>query len=182
MTLSVTLSLCAQTPPPPATGPTMEQTADFINQAFAKEGHIVISSSWVVLGSTVTGRNDYFAQKVVLQQPCTLSFQYSNNYLSGSGGTGVSTTAQGLLLDLADPLTLSVEDDKKWSPDSWPILLAATPKQPVPFFNGTLGGDDWLTQPRIMGYFLDQDTATRVAKAYIHAMVLCRKPTQPSLF
>ena len=36
--------------------------------------------------------------------------------------------------------------------------------------------------PVALGYFQNEDTAKRVAKAYIHAMVLCSAAAKPSLF
>jgi len=38
------------------------------------------------------------------------------------------------------------------------------------------------TETITIGTFYDKDLADRVAKAYIHAIVLCHKPEAPSLF
>lgn len=40
----------------------------------------------------------------------------------------------------------------------------------------------WTGQEVILGSFIGKDLAQRIAKAYIHAMVLCHKPEAPSLF
>ncbi|MDR3751269.1 MAG: hypothetical protein P4K94_07250 [Terracidiphilus sp.] len=95
---------------------------------------------------------------------------------------------QELHLDALDPRTISVVSNEvvrtsirlltgkdTWPGKTIPETFSVTIKRPS---SETKGNTEMIT----IGTFYDKDLADRVAKAYIHAIVLCHKPEAPSLF
>ena len=95
---------------------------------------------------------------------------------------------QDLHLDILDPRTISVVSNEvvrssiflvsgvgTWPGKTNPETFSVTLKRPS---SRTKGETETIT----IGTFYDKDLADRVAKAYIHAIVLCHKPETPPLF
>jgi len=154
--------LRAQTPTPSTSGsavsesgPTIEQTIAFINEKLPK------------------------GQLVRPEGSCGLI--YSSSFIVvGSGKESVDRIL--LFLDRTDPLSVSVGVTHNTYPTGYEIRLerAVFERQAGAFTDPAP-----VSTPRqlLIGPFFDsQDTANRVAKALIHAMVLCHKDEKPSLF
>jgi hypothetical protein len=158
--LAAMLHLHAQTPTPiptqssaPASGPTMEQTIAFINDAFIKEGIISM------------GTVQETSQSADLESPCLLAYHTTQRTIRS--GETVTLNMWKIDLEKDDPLTLKIiQFDTYYGIQ---IIRSAYSDEPNLAFS-------------YVGVFRDKTTAERVAKAYIHAMVLCHKPEAPSLF
>jgi hypothetical protein len=213
------------TPSQPVSGPTMEQTIAFINDAFRKTASFEFAPEKANPSGT-TGWNKKCASQATYTQhfflirkqstsfsvPSTLNMVSEGAHIivtdaptldkngcakanaagetltrsSVSTETGVKSEVP---LDALDPLSISIDlapgdsrpilvgaDDKPTSPyQVFPELFLLTVKQKPA--NG-LGSPVSVT----LGWFYDKPLAERVAKAFIHAIVLCHKPDAPSLF
>ena len=189
--LAAMLNLHAQTPTPiptqssaPVSGPTMEQTIGFINDAFAQHGHFQVDydPDWLIIFNKVLW------QKLSQTAPCELLYESSDGIQvrkreDWTPEAPVSfTDSQKIRLNEVDPRALSV--------------VQANPKAPATLRESTVrlaveDNHDYLVGGRPsdrqknrmdLGVFVNQDIAESVAKAYIHAIVLCHKPEAPSLF
>ena len=113
--------------------------------------------------------------------------------------TNVSTTKAGLVtrnelhLDVVDPRTVIVISNEvvRWetrvigvgpnlASDYYP--LKTTPETYTINIKRPSSQTKGVTETVAVGTFYDKDLADRVAKAYIHAIVLCHKPETPPLF
>jgi hypothetical protein len=181
-TLALTLHLQAQTPapappPPPASGPTMEQTIAFINGALTKQGELRYVWANALDQDDSIIANQHMAQT----RPCELTFKFTEIKCTicgrhrGDHNSEMYTNeaTEVLRLDIADPLTILVR-----KMNSEPQVYVPTVQQPK---NGDVQSTDLDPKPDL-GYFTSEDVANRVAKAYIHAIILCHKPEAPSLF
>jgi tetratricopeptide (TPR) repeat protein len=145
--------------PAPTSGPTMDETIAFINEAFSKQGKInFVKPDYAGLHFSFTN------QKIAQSGPCEFTFT----------DTLVNAETEVVRLDLADPRTMRVEKQL----DDDPVIYSPTVQQPQ---NDGAQQLNLNTQP-LLGFFTSEDTANRAAKAYIHAIVLCHKPEAPSPF
>ncbi|QHN03785.1 hypothetical protein FTO74_10675 [Granulicella sp. WH15] len=158
-------------PSPQTTGPTMDQTINFINEAFSKP----ISLAWEY--ENRRGVSEVSAQHVSVSENCTLRytyrFQYSIDMESLKRGTG-HPQSESVLLQNLDPLSIQIEEERAENARSTPPIFHVTIKQ--------LATQERQANNITTGYFTERDSAQRVAKAYIHAIVLCHKPEAPSIF
>jgi hypothetical protein len=157
--LAATLRLNAQTPipatppaqpAPPASGPTMEQTIAFINDAFTKQGVVF----W--------DNNKQTGQSAHLESPCVLAYS-STQYINGIGEP-ITLDWWKIDLEKDDPRNLKIDQHSTYY---------------VIQINRSAYSDDRNLAVASLGVFRDKSTTERVAKAYIHAMVLCHKPETP---
>jgi hypothetical protein len=170
---SILLSAQAQTPvppPPPAAGPTMEQTIAFINEAFASLGSYTKmhhKPPYLIIHS----------QRAYLEQPCLLRYEMRNSYKTSD----IETDTFGVRMNLADPRTVEVIS---LLGGEWGITLKNDRRQPPEILNGEARSEDMRNETMDLATFPDndKDTADRVAKAYIHAIVLCHQSEKRSLF
>jgi hypothetical protein len=135
----------------------MEQTITFLNEAFAKQGNILIK------GGTHLVAN----QKVKFTSPCDL--EYINDQANADESKRVSGFWLVLDLDTDDPRMITVGDNGGW------YNITADHREEDGERNHTVS-------TTFLGMFLEKDIAQKVAKAYIHAIVLCHKPEAPPLF
>ena len=257
-----------QSAPQPGSGPTIEQTIDFINQAFAKRGPLTVDLSDNGGGQNLTMKTTYKAQELKLEAGCSLAYAQTHFDFTSVAGEAADyfvnknyeVTDHFLLrLDSSDAPEISVTSNSSgtpnvyWIKDNIPFkqLPYETQDQtPTPFppskgysFAGfvrsvsgstvvaitdygklvsielfpkaeiTYSGNatsispgafitasdigpvfkkkehlsqnivdaDHVAHP-FFGPFPTEGEAKRVAKALIHAMVLCHKDTAPSVF
>lgn len=188
----------AQIVPPAApssaqqSGPTMEQTVDFINDAFTQHGHFQVDfdPKWRVitlkiLSQQLTRNSIVDQQGVKHDDPCSMTYS-ARNWMAARKGDWTPgdpfsyEETQFIALDKLDPRSLRISKDQSPStPIRWYVHLDTEDNQGY-FIAGKQ--DDAHKTSMTLGEFVDQDIAERVAKAYIHAIVLCHKPEAPSLF
>jgi len=172
------LHLQAQTPTPtqapaPTTGPTMEQTIAFINDAYVKQDDVRYQVS-------TKADEEFKEQALVSEGPCNIRYEYRISHFDSMKSQPYYTSlwSQRLFLDQADPRTIATVP-KDVNPPIFRVIVKPNGKQPHVFSDGE---DQGFKPDIILGVFFDKDKADRVAKAYIHAIVLCHKPEAPSPF
>ncbi|MDR3751271.1 MAG: hypothetical protein P4K94_07260 [Terracidiphilus sp.] len=175
-TLALTLHLQAQTPAPapPVAGPTMEQTIAFINDTLRQHGKYTVqyrSEFQPPTGSIVESQTIHSAGKCELE------------YESVVTDPSQSIFKQQLSLDSEDPRAISVEPNPVTTTAEWFVRLRVEDNQGF-YINGVHKhwGVAENDQRMNLARFLNKDLADRVARAYIHALVLCYKPEAPSPF
>jgi hypothetical protein len=151
--------------------PTVQESIVFVNQKLLEQGDIHWMSHKTSAGGTNTNTNTVHVvkQSAALVNGCNLKF----NYAVYIGPDGHAPTTDTIDLIQLDPREIKVEE--------WGVLVKR--------YSARLQGqvsDDIVDDPAVyvvttqtksgnlyFGYFLDQQIATRVAKAVIHAIVLC---------
>ncbi|MDR3751268.1 MAG: hypothetical protein P4K94_07245 [Terracidiphilus sp.] len=142
--------------PAPAAGPTMEQTIAFINDIFGGQG--------MVSGDDV----DISNQSIKLIRPCVLT--YEEKYRVGGDPFKYESPID---LEKADPLSLKVTSEHGF----WRLTVEQ------PGFGHQFPPDpNYISAKPEVGTVASREVAQKIAKAYIHAMVLCHKSETPSLF
>ena len=181
-TLALTLHLQAQTPvpappPPPASGPTLEQTIAFIDGMMRQHGRFSVDYPPPYQGS------DRVVESQSLQSTDKCKCEYESTFTSDKHHISI----QKLLLDSEDPRAVSVElaNHRSTSP-IWSVRLRVEDNQGLYVDGKQFHWDiEELREENKhmdLGDFLSKDLAERVAKAYIHALVLCHKSEAPSPF
>jgi hypothetical protein len=162
-------------PPTPVAGPTMEQTLAFINRAYAEQGPFEFT--WYATQTYVDGdresrrrSGDSHGHMEALSAtasvfPCVLHI---------SGGSLKPTEIR---LSTIDPRSVGLttwaasadERAPQYAPhETVPEVFIVRARQPV-----SAADEKTLERVPWLGIFLDKSLAERVAKAYIHAIVLC---------
>jgi hypothetical protein len=149
----------------------MEQTVAFINDAFVAQGDV--ETVRAVKNNSYRTTHNY---RVSTESPCVLDIQDKERFPRFNGaGEATEESLVRVRLDRADPRRIRLDQ----STNMLPVIWYLTGTQPV-------SGDDedrrFVGDGFGLGTFYTRDAAERVAKAYIHAMVLCHKPEGPSLF
>jgi hypothetical protein len=180
--IAAALHLQAQTvtSAPSAARPTMEQTVAFIDETLNQHGNFSIA--FPPTHKVITLATE--SQRLTQSDQCTLQFEV-RALLSGKKPDGSPDTpfhyreTQEIKLASVDPRLISVDPDMGTTPPRWTIWMKVEDNRGY-FLNGKPSSQS----PRKMklAVLLDKDLADRVAKAYIHAIVLCHKPEAPSPF
>ncbi|MDR3751266.1 MAG: hypothetical protein P4K94_07235 [Terracidiphilus sp.] len=160
VSISIAQTSAPEQSPPPLSGLTMEQTVASLNQTFTTQGNFTFTIH--------TDDAKVSNQKVVLEGPCTLLGTYDLVIPT------VDSRPSRLLLDRADPLSLTLYTIRDSSPAVYIVLVSqpATHEDESRYIFAKPG----------MGIFYRKDLAERFEKALIHAIVLCHKPEAPSPF
>jgi hypothetical protein len=175
-TLSVLLSLQAQTPPPPPPpangGPTLEQTIAFIQRSLLEQGFFHFHVHYNNPANEVYLQT-HQAQTISLSSsaPCTIDY-------------GDNSTRLTLDLSSVDPRSVRVITQHAYTEEGNPV---STWTQDPAIYVVTIrfaapAGSPFVKRNPILAYFLDESLTGRVAKAYIHAIALCQKPGSVPLF
>jgi hypothetical protein len=159
--LFLVVNASAQTAAPAqSTGPTLEETVAFLNEAFQREGRAFQIDSDTYLKVT--------NQKVVQQAPCVLTYSYQSEHQNSLGIERLAVQYR-ISLDRLDPMSVSQDHPMSYYQEI--VLLNAS-------YHGTSNGGPPDGNPEL-GYFMSKTLATRVSKAWIHAMVLCGAKGDP---
>ena len=166
--LAAMLHLHAQTSAPtqspaPAAAPTMDQTVEFNNGIFNGTGSF-----------SSQGGSEVLSQRVTVDSSCILLYQETWRIEGESPlGKGIAQ----VYLGKANPMSLQVAHIE----DTWHITVEQPGSHSHYDQNHKLNPSYIDPKPEI-GEFPNSEAAQKVAKAYIHAMVLCHKPEAPSPF
>jgi hypothetical protein len=157
----------------PASGPTLCETISFINKMFQEQGAFPFTmrrkveprnpnSDWA------TDKTHFTVQALVLETPCKA-------ILGAAAGDGGYILSSSQNLGDIDPLTIKVASfsDFLETGDSDTFAIRTDPDLYMVTF-GTL-----QEKSTDLGVFAEKATADRVAKAYIHAIVLCGAKADP---
>ncbi len=159
----------------------MEETLIFINKMYHEQKymsfipHMTYGSQILTLGTATID-----AQSVLLESDCnarlvrTVSVRNYDHADEVLPETTIDAGSKWAHLRQADPLTVRVVPyvdllSKKLNESSVTIAKSV--------YVITVGSASW--DATRLGYFEDQQIAERVAKAYIHAMVLCGAKADP---
>ena len=165
-------TLQAQTPGPATAQPstaTMDQSIAFINDSYRKQP--AFSFNWE------NGQVDEFQwQNAALESACVLNYEYRVSSVAPNDNETHRTHISSNRLDMAhaDPRTIEVTSIAKVKTPVYSVLLT----QP----STSDGHDRGFLDKVLLGVFYDRDTADRVAKAVIHAVVLCHPASTSSPF
>jgi hypothetical protein len=159
----------ALAPPPPAvpaaaprSGPTLDETIAFIHNASAGQGPVSLHS--VRSNNIVPG--EVFSQTSLPASPCVVEIAHGRFHYN-------------VELSGVDPRSVRILGWGEYSLDVFPMGGGATIDPEV--YVVTLRQQAGAAKPEL-GDFEDRALAERVAKAWIHAIVLCHKDEAPSPF
>jgi hypothetical protein len=153
----------------------MEQTLAFINRAYAEQGPFEF---------TFFATQDYVETDGRQHRQRSGEMKRHLEALSGTipGSPCVlrissTQTSDEIRLSTIDPRSVRLtsyaayydESEPRWAPhEAIPEVFIVMARQPV-----STADDKTLKRVPLLGAFLDKSLAERVAKAYIHAIVLC---------
>jgi hypothetical protein len=164
-----------QSTPQTSSSVSMEQTVAFIDDTLRQQGSFSVQMPPVFEFNSIIE-----SQKLRRTDECELG--YESAYTTNKH----HITTQKLLLRAEDPRAVSVEPNPNSTTAEWFVRLNVEDNQGF-YLDGKhwhfdlkelMGENHHMT----LGQFLSKDLAERVAKAYIHALVLCHKPEAPSPF
>jgi hypothetical protein len=153
--------------------PTLEQTIDFINQAFTIQGSFSYVLTFPRATPPMSLHNSIKSQQWVVVGRCTVMLRTTHLLDLSNGNQAPYTSEDKIELTKLDPSKISLVD---WASSASAIENSGRSDPPlyyVRFKQGTdtLGGkqvDHWVDAA-----FLDKALAFRVANAYINAIALC---------